>query len=68
MLACAVFLQCTVLALYNDVPVSGREDIRSLCTRGAHGCSVKNRVILLDDCHSSSKEICGEKRGANDER
>jgi len=63
---CTVFLQCIVLALlfigdilYNDVPVFGREDKRFLCTRGVRGCGVENCVLLLDDCHSSSREICG---------
>ena len=65
------FLLCIVLALllindilYNDVPVLAGD---FLCTRGARGCSVENCVLLLDDCHSSSKEICW-KRGANDEK
>jgi hypothetical protein len=48
MRVCAVSLQCTVLALlfiddilYNDVPVSDRED---LCTRGARGCNAENCI------------------------
>jgi len=65
MRVCAVSLQCIVLALlfiddilYNDVPVSDHED-HDLCTRGAHGYNAENCISLLDDCHSSSKEICG---------
>jgi len=67
MRVCAVSLQCIVLALlfiddilYNDVPVFDlRSRRRFLCTRGARGCNAENCVLLLDDCHSSSKEICG---------
>ncbi len=39
-----------------------REDERQfLCIRDARDCNAENYVLLLDDCHSSSKEICDER-------
>jgi len=67
MRVCAVFLLCIVLALlfiddilYNDVPIFDREDhdffaFVMLVIVMSKLCS------LLDDCHSSSKEICDER-------
>jgi len=63
MRACAVSLQCIVLALlfiadilYNDVPVSDRED-----DPFAPVMFVVVMQKTVFSCHSSSKEICGER-------
>ncbi len=61
MRVCAVSLQCIVLALlfiddiiYNDVPVSNREDHDSFAPVVLM-VVMPNCVLLLDDCHSSSR-------------
>ncbi len=32
-----------------------------LCTHDAYNCNVENCVLLLNDCHSLSREICDER-------
>ncbi len=32
-----------------------------LCIRDARDCNVENCVLLLNDCHSLSREICDER-------
>ncbi len=66
---CAVSLQCIVLALlfiddilYNDVSIFDFRSRRQfLCIHDARDCNVENCVLLFNDCHSSSKEICDER-------
>ncbi len=70
MRVCIVSLQCIVLALlfindilYNNVLIFNLQSQRwFLCTRDAHDCNVENCILLLNDCHSSSKEICNERK------
>jgi len=64
MRVCAVSLLCIVLALlfiddilYNDVPVSDRED-HDFFAPVVLVVVMPKLCSLLDDCHSSSKEIC----------
>ncbi len=63
---CAVFLQCIVLALlfiddilYNDVSIFDRED--DFFAFVMLMIVMLKTVLLLDDCHSSNKEICDER-------
>ncbi len=62
----ASFLLCSSLMIFYTTMfqfsiLDHKDEKQFLCIHDAHDYNVENYVLLLDDYHSSSKEICDER-------